>query len=412
MTTRPDSAVKETEPDGHYAERWVKAGLLSLTGGPDKPVAKGHRMLVPFDHLVAELETVSAAFRKGVKINEHLLTERAKWLGLTAKGRFSANGYCRILPCVDGWIAVNLAREEDLDLLPAWLESDRQQVAIPETVASKPGAWLTARAALLGLPVAAVSRPVYPEGPDFHGQYPLRGKARKRPLVIDLSTLWAGPLAGQILRQAGCEVVRVESVHRPDPVRESCPGFFDNLHRGKKPLSLNLKDLADRARLKALLLQADAVITSARPRALEQLGICPRQLLADNAKLVYLTITAHGAQGRASIRVGFGDDCAVSGGLYVTDGSGQPAFVSDAIADPLTGIRGAILVLHALFFSRGKWIDLSLSGTARWLASRCDMEQSLPGSLERRGDAWVYRPARVGYKRFSGHSQLSGMDAF
>ncbi len=63
MTIIPDSPVNGTEPagipDDHYAQRWVKAGLLSLTGGPDKPVAKGHRMLVPFDHLVAELETVS-----------------------------------------------------------------------------------------------------------------------------------------------------------------------------------------------------------------------------------------------------------------------------------------------------------------------------------------------------------------
>ncbi len=94
MTIIPDSPVNGTEPagipDDHYAQRWVKAGLLSLTGGPDKPVAKGHRMLVPFDHLVAELETVSEAFGKTVKLDEHLLTERAKLLGFTGKGRLSA----------------------------------------------------------------------------------------------------------------------------------------------------------------------------------------------------------------------------------------------------------------------------------------------------------------------------------
>ena len=92
-------------------------------------------------------------------------------------------------------------------------------------------------------------------------------------LVVDLSSLWAGPLCAQLLTAAGARTVKVESTSRPDGARRGPAPFYDLLHAGQDSVALDFRDHRDVDRLRTLLAAADIVIEASRPRALAQLGI-------------------------------------------------------------------------------------------------------------------------------------------
>ena len=131
------------------------------------------------------------------------------------------------------------------------------------------------------------------------------------------------------------------------------PPFFDLLNAGKQSVVLDLRNNDGRTALRRLLLTADVVIESSRPRALEQLGVVADELMRDErGPDVWISITGHGRIGDAAQRVAFGDDAAVAGGLVVYDESG-PCFSADAIADPLTGMVAAATAIELLQSGRG-----------------------------------------------------------
>ncbi len=178
-----------------------------------------------------------------------LLGERARLLGLSRQGRTSANGSCRLLDTADGRIALNLARDDDWGLLPALVEADvANWDALAAQLVRWPAAALVARGVELGLAIAA-DRAVAP--PRRWRLTTLGGpvRAKPRPLVLDLSSLWAGPLAGSLLAMLGAEVIKLESRARPDGARGGHAGFFALLNGMKRHVSV---DFADRERLTAL----------------------------------------------------------------------------------------------------------------------------------------------------------------
>ncbi len=165
--------------------------------------------------------------------------------------------------------------------------------------------------------------------------------------MVDLSALWAGPLIGAVLVRAGAGVIKVESTTRPDTAREGSPGHFATLDHGKEQAALDVTTPGGRARLHRLVAGADVVITSARPRALEQLGLDPAATLRVDRPRVWVMVTGYGTDPGSADRVAFGDDAAAAGGLVVWDEQG-PCFCADAVADPVTGLAAAASVLHAL----------------------------------------------------------------
>jgi hypothetical protein len=287
-----------------------------------------------------------------------LLGERARLLGLSRQGRTSANGSCRLLDTVDGRIALNLARDDDWGLLPALVE-DAAAVnwdSLAALVARWPTDRLVARGAELGLAIAADRPARLPR----HWLVRSPGGAarrRERPLVLDLSSLWAGPLAGSLLAMLGADVIKLESAARPDGARGGHAGFFALLNGMKQQECL---DFADRAALAAKVAAADIIIEGSRPRALAQLGVDARREVARGA--IWISITGHGRSGADAMRVGFGDDAAVAGGLAsaMARGWGSPMFAGDAIADPLTGIHAALAGWQAWQAGRGALLALSL----------------------------------------------------
>jgi hypothetical protein len=322
-----------------------------------------------------------------------LLGERASLNRFLVPGAVSAGGGCRLLRARDGWIALNLARPDDGALLPALFAEDgldgADDTAIAACVANAENLPLVARGREMGMAIAALDEP--PSGPAWQMEMesfpPVRversrdtvrqrfstsleanGSDKKhssQPLIVDLSALWAGPLAAHLLWLAGAEVVKVESAARPDSMREGDPRLFALVNQGKASVALDFRRDADRRALVALLSRADMVIEAARPRALLQLGIDADRIVRANPGLVWMTITGHGAAGNAADWVGFGDDCGVAGGLSAAllAASGLVGFVGDAIADPLTGILTARLAWERWRSGAGARIILSMSGT-------------------------------------------------
>jgi crotonobetainyl-CoA:carnitine CoA-transferase CaiB-like acyl-CoA transferase len=212
--------------------------------------------------------------------------------------------------------------------------------------------------------------------------------------VVDLSSLWAGPLCAQILQLTGARVVKVESEHRPDGARFGVPTFFDLLHAGQESVALDLSSWSGRDALRRLLNAADVVIEASRPRALEQLGIVSPETPSLGGPRAWVSITGYGRAEPGRNWIAFGDDAAVAGGLVAWDARG-PCFCADAIADPASGLVAAAATLSALERG-GRWLlDISLSGVAASLTGRrraLDRSGGLNGSADDLGTLAVSPP--------------------
>lgn len=301
-----------------------------------------------------------------------LLGEHAAAFGHRRRGTTSAGETCRLLPAADGWIAVNLARPDDVALLPAWLGGRAPEDVwgfVAERVSARPAEEVVARARLLGLPAAVAVDPP-PQAPAWLRVAACGSRSPRRPgtapLVVDLSSLWAGPLCTHLLALAGARVIKVESSHRPDGARRGPAAFFDLMNAGKASVALDFRSDAGRAQLRRLVTSADIVVESARPRALAQLGIDAAALVAQQPGLTWVSITGYGRSEPNAGWVAFGDDAAVAGGLAAATGpvGGPPIFCGDAIADPLTGLHAAVAALASWIGGGAHLLDLALRDVA------------------------------------------------
>lgn len=310
-----------------------------------------------------------------------LLSQRALFTDSTRGGRVSMGGHCRLVAVADGWCAVHLPRADDLELLPAWIGVDAVSGEIPwssidAALSDRTGADVVQAAQELGLAVAPLptgddeqlrergttnaARPWIQRRVGERSETSLRG-AR----VVNLSSLWAGPLCARVLTDAGAHVVNVESSTRPDASRDGDPALFDWLHAGQEFASLPFESPSGVAELVALLENADVVIEGSRPRALERLGIEPSAYVSKRPGMVWLSVTAYGRCGPWRNWSGFGDDAAAAGGLVDWSSDDTPSFVGDAVADPLTGLVASAVVADAIRRGGGVTIDVSLREVAR-----------------------------------------------
>lgn len=315
-------------------------------------------------------------------VGANLLYERAATLGLHPGARRSANGSCRLIQCADGILALNLPRDCDWELIPAWLGPWLDDVNV------QPHEWksleqhckplkidnLLTQGRELGLAIAQADKDS--AQPDKLAQiksFPpqcdvLLLPKRRTPLVVDLSSLWAGPLCSHLLQHAGCRVIKIEAHNRKDGARRGSPEFFNLLHQGKESMVFDFQSKADIHKLHNLLKQADIVIEGSRPRALKNLGIDAEQIIQSRPGLVWLSITGYGRYGDQGSRIGFGDDTAADAGLcqIMYEATGKYQFVGDAIADPLTGIHAALLAWKSYLNGGNELIAICLRDTVAY----------------------------------------------
>jgi CoA-transferase family III len=351
--------------------------------------AMGFPLATSANRTIARLAAASGSKALAKLDGATLLCERAMLGGMAIPGRISAGGGCRLFDAVDDTVALNLARPADRELLPALFETDELDTddheAIAGRIALSEAEALIMRGRSMGLAIASeheklpsnvrasVELVAGPTGPIA---------TRPAPRVVDLSALWAGPLAAHLLWLAGADVVKVESRTRPDAMREGNNTFYALLNQGKASVALDFSDADDRQALLSLIAASDIVIEAARPRALAQLGIDAARIVSTTPGLVWVTITGHGATGEPANWVGFGDDCSVSGGLSAAlrAATGRTGFVGDAIADPLTGMSAALAAWEFWASRRGGRLGLAMSRVvASCLATARDLD---PSALE------------------------------
>jgi len=321
------------------------------------------------DAMTAEIYQAARALGSATELNLSRATSRAWAAPLQSPGIWSSNRVARLVRAADGWLAVNPPRQSDLEMIPAWLECTRVTDpwrSITRIARRSPSADMVARARLLGMPVSRVGEI---RAADWRPLTRPFGRASRRPgpprpRVVDLTSLWAGPLCGRILADNGGVVTKIESSSRPDVMRDGAPAFFDELNGDKTLLTLDFQRAADHERLREALDSADVVITSARPRAFDQLGLSPERVFHTNPTLVWVAITGHGWTGEAANWVGFGDDTAAAGDLVRRTRSGAPRFAGDALSDPLTGLAAAYGAMRALAEGGGVLIDAAMSRTS------------------------------------------------
>jgi crotonobetainyl-CoA:carnitine CoA-transferase CaiB-like acyl-CoA transferase len=294
----------------------------------------------------------------GVAVDaDTMLAGRAALLNLGRPSRISAGGATRLLATSDGWCAVALPRDDDVAALPAVLEVDTVTdpwAELSRWAATRSAADVVKRAQLLDIAAAALGEASAGE-PTVRPCGPTAGpRPAERLLVADLSSLWAGPLCGQLLARAGATVVKVESPKRPDGTRRGESAFFDWMNAGKFCYAVDFDTQADAVR--RLLGVADIVIEGSRPAALRR-----RRLDVENVPgppgRIWLRINGYRDQ---PDRSAFGDDAAVAGGL-VGDG---PVFLGDAIADPLSGLEAARAIAGSLRRGGGEVIDVAMAQVA------------------------------------------------
>jgi crotonobetainyl-CoA:carnitine CoA-transferase CaiB-like acyl-CoA transferase len=258
---------------------------------------------------------------------------------------------------------LNLSR--DLDLIPALIEnavepgSAASWLAVEAWAGQRPIAEIIDRTRLLGLAASALGETVAPTKPwQIRRRAARESELSAQTLVVNLGSLWAGPLAARLLGSTGARIVHVESRSRPDPSREASPSFYMQLRSGHE---IRVLDFTRPSELIELLLSADVVIEASRPRALRALGADADTIMSDCRARTWLRITGYPDEHR----VGFGDDAAVAAGLVCYDAAG-PAFVGDAVADPLTGLLGALAIVGQRSPRHQDTIELNLAEVAAY----------------------------------------------
>jgi crotonobetainyl-CoA:carnitine CoA-transferase CaiB-like acyl-CoA transferase len=195
--------------------------------------------------------------------------------------------------------------------------------------------------------------------------------------VLDLSSLWAGPLCSHLFQLAGATVIKVESTQRPDGARQGPPEFFALLNQGKQSVALELHTRRGQQQLLELVQEVDIVIEGSRPRALRQMGIIAEDIIDHRPGITWLSINGYGRAEPLDNRVAYGDDAGVAAGLsrVMHDVTGQWVICGDAIADPLTGMHAAVAGWASWLAGGGHLLDLSLRNVVSHCINWSDLEQ-------------------------------------
>lgn len=388
-TSRPQVPASDDALPAQLA--WARSGAMTLSGRADgEPILAPAPIASAAQGAIAALrELAGRHWRGGALDAAALLGERAAIFEYSRQGAVAPGGSCRLIETADGWLAVNLARDSDRDLLPAWFETEASGEPwnfVEANLATGKTEKLLARARLLGMPVAPVSRreDQTPESGAWFASAALGNDATERdasrPVVLDLSTLWAGPLCGHLLGLAGARVIKVESLERPDGARAGPAAFYDLMNGDKESVALDFTTAAGRTKLEALIERADIVIESARPRALRQLGIIAEEWVDRRPGLTWLGITGYGRTEPEANWVAFGDDATAAAGLcwaaadmdtWNSDREKTPLFCGDAIADPLTGLHAAVAGLANWRSNKSQLLDVSLYGVVKHVMDLC-----------------------------------------
>ncbi|MGP4012226.1 CaiB/BaiF CoA transferase family protein [Streptomyces sp. 4N124] len=190
--------------------------------------------------------------------------------------------------------------------------------------------------------------------------------------VLDLATLFAGPLAATLLGDFGAEVIKVEHPTKPDPARGHGPAkdgiglWWKLLGRNKRTITLDLSKPGGRTTLLRLAATADVVIENFRPGTLEKWDLGWPELSAANPRLVLTRVTGFGQFGPYAHRPGFGTLAEAMSGFAAITGEpdAPPTLPPFGLADSIAGLATSYAVMTALAArdrtGAGQVVDMAL----------------------------------------------------
>jgi crotonobetainyl-CoA:carnitine CoA-transferase CaiB-like acyl-CoA transferase len=200
--------------------------------------------------------------------------------------------------------------------------------------------------------------------------FPRASQALTRFTVLDLTRVRSGPTCVRQLADWGANVIKIEmppGADTSDPPGGPREGpDFQNLHRNKRSITLNLKDKAGRDAFLRMVKQADVVVENFRPDVKERLGIDYASLREVNKRIIYGSISGFGQSGPYRDRPGFDQIAQGMGGLMsITGLPGQgPVRVGIPVADLTAGLFCALGIMVALLereqSGEGQWVNTSL----------------------------------------------------
>jgi hypothetical protein len=350
--TGPPAVLRSTFPVTAAGTAAVGASLLAATQGTGVPVAvdtgalavalrseryvrlDGRPVGSPFDPLSAFHRTADG------------------WLRLHANYPWHRAAALRVLGCAEADIPAAIAERRTLELEAALHDADGVGAAVRTA-----DEWHAAA----GPPPPLVER---------HVLGTAAPRPARRPRVLDLTRVIAGPVATRTLTAHGADVLRLDRPDRPEiPLQ-----VYDTLP-GKRSALLDLA--AHRPQLEELLAGADVVVSGYRPGALDRFGLAPDELAQRHPGLVVVTLSAWGHEGPWAPRRGFDSIVQAACGIADAEGTGgSPGALPAQLLDHATGYlaaAGALLALDAQRRTGGSHhVRFALAGTAAWL-------QSLPG---------------------------------
>ncbi|GGN69384.1 CoA transferase [Streptomyces albiflavescens] len=190
--------------------------------------------------------------------------------------------------------------------------------------------------------------------------------------VLDLATLFAGPLAATMLGDFGAEVIKVEHPAKPDPSRGHGPSkhgvglWWKLLGRNKRTITLDLSKSGGRETLLRLAATTDVIIENFRPGTLEKWDLGWAELSAANPRLVLARVTGFGQFGPYAHRPGFGTLAEAMSGFAAITGEpdAPPTLPPFGLADSIAGLATAYAVMTALTArdrtGEGQVIDMAI----------------------------------------------------
>lgn len=226
---------------------------------------------------------------------------------------------------------------------------------------------------------------------------------------MELGQLIAGPFCGQLLADFGADVVKVEAPGQPDPARgwgavkkEGIGLFWPIIGRGKRSLTLNLREAEGQNLLKRLLADADVLVENFRPGTLEKWNLGPDQLHAINPRLIIARVSGYGQTGPESHKAGYASVGEAKGGLrhLIGEPDRLPARAGVSLGDTMTGTFACLGVMMSLWArertGRGQVVDAAIYETVMAFMESLIPEYALAGHVRERSGPILPRVAPSG----------------
>jgi CoA:oxalate CoA-transferase len=191
--------------------------------------------------------------------------------------------------------------------------------------------------------------------------------------VLDFTQYLSGPHGTSVMSELGAEIIKIERPGKGEPERQAMPKTpkgesyqFFSYNRGKKSITLNLKDPKGVEIAKKLAAKVDILVENFAPGGMERLGLSYKEVSKINPRIIYASISGFGQTGPRRNDVSYDVVAQAMGGLMSVTGlpDGEPLKAGISLGDYMGGYNGVIAILAALYYrtvtGEGQAIDISM----------------------------------------------------